>query len=637
MSHSSISLPERLNIRWWFIACMAIVAVGCGFVGMVRYYSDHKEPVDYASAFYHSLQLLILHAPHMDGPLNWPLHVGRFLAALVFFWTALCGLTALFRTDFRLRNLRRRGGHVIICGVGRLGRQLAAEFRAAGTPVVAIEANPERAAALAHSGALLLNGDACTEKELVRAGVSRAAQLIAVCEGVQNNVAIVALAGELLSKQPYRSHSRRQLESWLFVADASLRDLFKSEELFPHVGDRYRVNVRGLDIFSLAARQALLSNPLDYDRITRESETVVHLVIVGFGTLGQHVALQAVRSGHFANQKKLKVTILERGHGLRYQGFLKAFPQFAELANASVVEFFPTEIDAVERILQAARPIVKAPPDASAASGDDAAARGQSKVAELVTVVLCWDWKDGDVLSEEELFGQLERDDATNVQLALNLHSLCVAKRIPMPRTLLLQSRASGFAALFNAPSLSQLVGGQLRIVGTIEQTCSLDAIMHETTDAIARALHEQWCDEQFRAGRKQGDKPALWPWDQLDESYKEANRQAADHIPIKARAANWTIDILHDSPRRLVCLDGPQYSAEVELLAEMEHARWNAYMALRGYKYASGDKADDVNRTHPCLLPWNKLSESAKEYDRSQILAMPKALERAELGVYLP
>jgi voltage-gated potassium channel Kch len=634
MAHSPFRLPGHLNIRWWIAAFVILVAAGFGFYGMVLYDIEEYGKADYFSAFYHTLQLFVLHAPHLEHTVNWQLHVGRVLAALIFFWAALYGLAVLFRSDLQLRRIRQRGGHVIVCGMGRLGRQLAAEFRAAGTPVIAIEANQDRAATMTHSGTLVLTGDACSEHELLRAGVTRAAQLIAVCEGVQNNVAVVALAGHLLARQPYRSHSPSSLESWLFVADANLRQLFKREGLFPYTGERFRVNVRGLDIFSLAAREALRSNPLDYAQIKSDSPTTVHLVLVGFGTLGQRVALQAARSSHFANRKKLKITILERGGSSRYQKFLRQYPRFADLTDTSVDEFAPDDVDVATKITEVADPRDEIRPASEENRGNSVAETAEPRAEELVTVALCWDWKDDIVLGEEELFGRLERDDATNLQLALNLHSHCTRERRRMPRTLLVQSRASGFAALFKAPSLSQVVGGQLRIVGTIEQTCSRDALMHESTDTVARALHEEWYAEQLREGRKHGDKPALWPWDQIDESYKEGNRQAADHIPVKLRAIGCTIEKLRDDSRRLTRLDGPEYAEWVELLAEMEHARWNAYMLLKGF--APGPRNDNM-KSHPRLVPWNELDEAAKEYDRNQVRIIPKALERAGLGIYVP
>ena len=249
---------------------------------------------------------------------------------------------------------------------------------------------------------------------------------------------------------------------------------------------------------------------------------------------------------------------------------------------------------------------------------------------EFVTVALCWDSQREAAIGEEELFRRLERDDAVNLKLALSMHQLAPAD---MPCTLLFQTRRCGFATLFAAGECSNPLGTMVRVFGTIEETCSLDTLMHESADVIARELHEDWYNNEESREKKDGEipKPAYRQWEQLDEIYKESNRHAADHIPVKLRAIGYLVDKLRNDPTRLTSFDDPQ----VELLAKMEHARWCAELFLTGYLYAPGPR-NNVGKTHPDLIPWNELPESAKAYDRSQVRAIPKALERAGLGIYV-
>ena len=65
--------------------------------------------------------------------------------------------------------------------------------------------------------------------------------------------------------------------------------------------------------------------------------------------------------------------------------------------------------------------------------------------------------------------------------------------------------------------------------------------------------------------------------------------------------------------------------AAEVERLAEMEHARWMAERARGGYTH--GPVRDDLARTHPELLPWDQLTEETKEKDRAFIRGLPAYL----------
>ena len=91
----------------------------------------------------------------------------------------------------------------------------------------------------------------------------------------------------------------------------------------------------GLDMFEIAARQALARNPLDFERIQAEDPTIVHLVIVGFGAMGQHLTLQALKIGHFANLQQLRITVLERSGSPRPDAFLKQHPRVMDKRRAS--------------------------------------------------------------------------------------------------------------------------------------------------------------------------------------------------------------------------------------------------------------------------------------------------------------
>ena len=219
MTHSSLSSsPQHLNFRLWIAITVVVVAAAIGGWGMWRYEVEHRGHADVFSVAYHTLQLFILHAPHLEYPVNWQMHVGRWLSALFVFWAVIRGLSVLFRSELQLRWTRWRGGHVIICGLGRLGRQLAVEFQRGGSRVVVIEAHADNAAA-AGPGTVILTGDACDAGQLRQAGVTRARQLIAVCDDVQTNVAIVATAGAVFTYEASRRRSDRKLTSWLFVPD----------------------------------------------------------------------------------------------------------------------------------------------------------------------------------------------------------------------------------------------------------------------------------------------------------------------------------------------------------------------------------------------------------------------------------
>jgi len=75
------------------------------------------------------------------------------------------------------REIGRMAGHVIVCGFGRVGRNLAQYLTGAGEDVVVIEIDPERAAAAQGAGNVV-RGDATVDEVLKEAGIERARVLV---------------------------------------------------------------------------------------------------------------------------------------------------------------------------------------------------------------------------------------------------------------------------------------------------------------------------------------------------------------------------------------------------------------------------------------------------------------------------
>jgi len=66
-------------------------------------------------------------------------------------------------------------GHVIICGYGRSGQNLARMLEQEGIPYVALDLDPDRVRAAAEAGESVVFGDAARHESLIAAGLHRAA------------------------------------------------------------------------------------------------------------------------------------------------------------------------------------------------------------------------------------------------------------------------------------------------------------------------------------------------------------------------------------------------------------------------------------------------------------------------------
>jgi len=83
------------------------------------------------------------------------------------------------------RNIARMSGHVVVCGWGRVGREVAASLVAAGREVVVVDRDPARVGEVSHAW---VNGDVTDDATLVRAGVARAGALVAALDTDADNL-----------------------------------------------------------------------------------------------------------------------------------------------------------------------------------------------------------------------------------------------------------------------------------------------------------------------------------------------------------------------------------------------------------------------------------------------------------------
>ncbi|OJW45630.1 MAG: potassium transporter [Thiobacillus sp. 65-1059] len=92
--------------------------------------------------------------------------------------------------------------HVIVCGYGRSGQNLARLLEAEGIGFVALDADPERIRAVAASGVSVVYGDASRREVLVAAGLSRAQAVVVTYSDVHSSMAILRHVRELKPELP---------------------------------------------------------------------------------------------------------------------------------------------------------------------------------------------------------------------------------------------------------------------------------------------------------------------------------------------------------------------------------------------------------------------------------------------------
>jgi hypothetical protein len=479
--------------------------------------------------------------------------------------------------------------HVVICGLGDLGMRLAKEGRCRGKSIVAIEQNRDAIREARAVGIEVIEGNATEPAILKRARVDQSEFVIATCQEDRTNFAIAAHIRDIL---PSTLERRYPLVCRLLLRNYDLRSLVADESFFL-AGDSsekrlpYHINFGDLDLFDTAARRCLRKHQLDFEPIHRTQETIVHLVLAGFGSMGQSLAVQAARIGHFANgvngDFRLRLTVVDE-LDQRFEDFRKRYAKIDDICD---FRFQPADRSA--NLVQQLGSI----------SAD--AVKNHS----LVTYATC--------LETEE-----SPDDDGNFKVGFGLSQLTKGR----PAQTLIHQSKSGYDSLFPGVGRGAALSPHVHAFGMKEDIYSWDVLLHESEDQIARALHEDFQQQRRKEGVVDSQNP---DWDHLVDRLKDSNRHAADHIPIKLRALDYRIAQL-DPEKKPVETFGTD---DVRLLAQMEHARWCAELWLAGWSY--GPVKQSALKQHPCLLPWNELPPNEQKKDEEQINAIPRIL--AETG----
>ena len=142
--------------------------------------------------------------------------------------------------------------------------------------------------------------------------------------------------------------------------------------------------------------------------------------------------------------------------------------------------------------------------------------------------------------------------------------------------------------------------------------------------EEMARTFHAKYVANsasQLQASMK--------PWDDLDQTYKEANLQQAKYSVQILRACGFGLREAKGAPKIFKGFT----NAEVKRMAEMEHGRWNIERLRNGWRY--GKVRDNHKKIHNNLVPWDQLPAETKKYDLEAVRAFPEILAQAGLEVY--
>ncbi len=137
------------------------------------------------------------------SPMGRVFTIGLILIGVIIASYALTTVVELFtsqefvgriRSQRRQKRLEKINNHCIICGFGRLGRNLAKELKERNYPLIVIDIDEEAIDSCRNLDLPVLHGSAADEHILYEAGIERANSLVAAANSDAGNVFIVLTA-----------------------------------------------------------------------------------------------------------------------------------------------------------------------------------------------------------------------------------------------------------------------------------------------------------------------------------------------------------------------------------------------------------------------------------------------------------
>ena len=623
MAHDSFHHLRASRRHWWLVVASGLGTILFGSIGVWRYEHLHAEheirPVLCAlESLYHAMQMLILHTPHFEHGANLGIEVGRWLGAFTLITTTGMLLWKRLKHEFHLVGMLGWEGHSVVCGLGQKGYAVVRSIRQRDPQARIAVVDPLEDHPLAEEchalGACYLCGDAQDPVVRAQARMAHAREVIIITPNDETNVGVALGLSAFCAQQGIKGPLCH-----VQLSDIHLREICQ-KTVTPDA--RKGAALHFFDVYDAEARRVLCELPLDGKGLPPGDPTRVHVVIVGLGRMGRSVALRAARMGHFANGSRLRISVIDRQAERQREGLLFHYPALLrgkpDARPSEPLSLALPPLGGAREATHASASVVY-PPHSPASGGEICQLEFHQAEAESFAaraLIEQWAAEPGTLV---HVFLCLD-ENSRAAEVALRLQEALAG--LPNVNLLVrIKSRTSLEAVLdLAAERCPRLVS-----FGRVEDACCDQAFRHEYNETIARALHEQFVtNREGDSARKPGSESTLVEWDKLPEDIRESNRQQADHIPIKLRAIGCELAPASD-PRGAVA---KFTEAEIALLAELEHRRWNAERWLAGWRY--GTPSDKPRRINANLVPWCDLDPSIQKYDREAVTSIPARLKLA-------
>jgi ppGpp synthetase/RelA/SpoT-type nucleotidyltranferase len=177
-----------------------------------------------------------------------------------------------------------------------------------------------------------------------------------------------------------------------------------------------------------------------------------------------------------------------------------------------------------------------------------------------------------------------------------------------------------------NHPNLIEVPEDPLTIWALVNQSVKPNLTTEETAK-LAPMVHEFYRKQQLKSLKSVetdiNKYKVVMEWEKLDPALQKSNIKQVEFYEHILKRVNLAI---RKAEKPVLFNIRENVSKEsYDLLARLEHARWNAERLIEGWKF--GKVKDLVNKLNPYIVAWDDLDEEIKKYDYDPVDNIPGLL----------
>lgn len=361
---------DRPLLRWasenraWIILAVLGLGLLCGTVGACVDPSENKSPQEQAwlghltDALYDgALQLLLNGDVQPDDSVF--TRIARLCGLAASVLLAYEAIQLLFAKPLQQYWLNLQEKHIVICGLGRIGKSIISDLTSPDAAAAAKKSTqptkqpdgpkrPDRLVVIERDkdnpdipwaearGVSVVIGNATDHEVLLSVGADRAQDVVFAIGSDEQNLESVYDLMCIVNQQASQVTAPRMFVHLLNPRLESVLVHAKNRALgLGSGGNQQRADTLVAQPFNVLDRsiQAILDGPVLDRRPGKEAairaSEVAHFVIVGFGEVGQELAVRIAQMAHYENLKRVRMTIVySKGEEAAVENFRNLYPKF---------------------------------------------------------------------------------------------------------------------------------------------------------------------------------------------------------------------------------------------------------------------------------------------------------------------